>query len=187
MKPVDSGRPDIGDESLVYEFDLEAPVEKVWHALTDPELVAQWMLPAANEPDADIDLQLAACQPPHYVAHDTMQWVKCPIWTLCMGTSYSMGSFLLMAGTAGHRIALPNASIMLHQPSGGFQGKASDIERHAADIMRTKRRLTALYAQHCGHTLEDVAATLERDCFMSAEEARAWGVVDHVFKTRAAA
>jgi ATP-dependent Clp protease, protease subunit len=119
--------------------------------------------------------------------YDTMQWVKCPVWTLCMGTAYSMGSFLLMAGSAGHRIALPNASIMLHQPSGGFQGKASDIERHAADIMRTKQRLISLYAQHCGRTLAEVGQTLESDCFMNAEEALSWGVVDHVYKTRAAA
>ena len=119
--------------------------------------------------------------------YDTMQWVKCPVWTLCLGTAHSMGSFLLMAGAAGHRIALPNASIMLHQPSGGFQGKASDIERHAADVLRTKQRLNALYALHCGRSLQDVTQTLESDHFMTAEEARAWGVVDHVYKTHAAA
>lgn len=119
--------------------------------------------------------------------YDTMQWIKCPVWTLCMGTAHSMGSFLLMAGAAGQRIALPNASIMLHQPSGGFQGKVSDIERHAADISRTKQRVNSLYALHCGRSLEEVTQTLERDHFMSAEEARAWGVVDHVYKTRAAA
>jgi ATP-dependent Clp protease protease subunit len=116
--------------------------------------------------------------------YDTMQWVKCPIATVCMGTAYSMGSFLLMAGSAGKRIALPNASIMVHQPSGGFQGVASDIQRHAEDILKTKRRLTDLYAKHCGRTFEEVEDTLDRDHFMSAEEARTWGLVDHVYSTR---
>jgi ATP-dependent Clp protease protease subunit len=116
--------------------------------------------------------------------YDTMQWIKCPVATVCMGTAYSMGSFLLMAGSAGSRIALPNASIMLHQPSGGFQGVASDIQRHAEDILRTKRRLNEIYAKHCGRTYEEVERTLDRDHFMTATEAREWGVVDHVYSTR---
>jgi ATP-dependent Clp protease protease subunit len=116
--------------------------------------------------------------------YDTMQWIKCPVATVCMGTAYSMGSFLLMAGSAGSRIALPNASIMLHQPSGGFQGVASDIQRHAEDILRTKRRLNELYAKHCGRTYEEVERTLDRDHFMTATEAKEWGVVDHVYTTR---
>jgi ATP-dependent Clp protease protease subunit len=95
-----------------------------------------------------------------------------------------MGSFLLMAGAAGRRIALPNASIMVHQPSGGFQGKVSDVERHAQDIIKTKRRLNEIYARHCGRTYDEVEATLDRDHFMSAEEAREWGLVDHVYKSR---
>jgi ATP-dependent Clp protease protease subunit len=116
--------------------------------------------------------------------YDTMQWVKCPIATVCMGTAYSMGSFLLMAGSAGQRIALPNASIMVHQPSGGFQGFASDIQRHAEDILKTKRRLNSLYARHCGRTYEEVERTLDRDHFMTSEEAKEWGLVDHVYSTR---
>jgi len=116
--------------------------------------------------------------------YDTMQWIKCPVATVCMGTAYSMGSFLLMAGAAGSRIALPNASIMLHQPSGGFQGVASDIQRHAEDILRTKRRLNELYSKHCGRTVEEVERTLDRDHFMTAAEAKEWGVVDHVYTTR---
>ena len=116
--------------------------------------------------------------------YDTMQWIKCPVATVCMGTAYSMGSFLLMAGAAGHRIALPNASIMVHQPSGGFKGVASDIERHAEDIIRTKRRLNEIYAKHCGRTYEEVERTLDRDHFMTAEEAKAWGIVDHVYSSR---
>jgi len=110
--------------------------------------------------------------------------VKCPVSTLCMGMAASMGSFLLMAGEAGARIALPNARIMLHQPSGGFQGQASDIERHAEDIVRTKRRLNELYAKHCGRSYEEVERTLDRDHFMSADEAKDWGIVDRVESAR---
>jgi ATP-dependent Clp protease protease subunit len=116
--------------------------------------------------------------------YDTMQWIKCPVATVCMGTAYSMGSFLLMAGATGRRIALPNASIMMHQPSGGFQGVVSDIERHAEDIIRTKRRLNEIYARHCGHTYEEVERTLDRDHFMTANEAKEWGLVDHVYSSR---
>jgi ATP-dependent Clp protease protease subunit len=112
--------------------------------------------------------------------YDTMQFINSPVSTLCMGTAYSMASFLLMAGAPGQRIALPNSSIMVHQPSGGFQGQASDIARHAEDILKTKRRLNALYAKHCGRDLDEVERTLERDHFMSAEEAREWGIIDHV-------
>jgi ATP-dependent Clp protease protease subunit len=116
--------------------------------------------------------------------YDTMQYIKSPVSTVCMGTARSMGSFLLMAGAPGLRIALPNASIVVHQPSGGFQGQASDIERHAEDVVKVKHRLNALYAKHCGRTLQEVERTLDRDHFMSAEEARAWGIVDHVCASR---
>ena len=119
--------------------------------------------------------------------YDTMQYIKSPVSTVCMGMAASMGSFLLMAGEPGLRIALPNARIMVHQPSGGFQGKASDIERHAEDIIKTKRRLNELYAKHCGRTYEEVERTLDRDSFMSAEEALAWGLVDRVNGVREAA
>jgi ATP-dependent Clp protease protease subunit len=119
--------------------------------------------------------------------YDTMQWIRCPIATVCMGTAYSMGSFLLMAGAAGQRIALPNASILVHQPSGGFQGVASDIQRHAEDIIKTKRRLNEIYARHCGRSYEEVERTLDRDHFMTAAEAKEWGLVDHVYSSREAA
>jgi ATP-dependent Clp protease protease subunit len=121
-----------------------------------------------------------------FAIYDTMQWIKCPVATVCMGTAYSMGSFLLMAGAAGQRIALPNASILVHQPSGGFQGVASDIERHAQDIIKTKRRLNEIYAKHCGRTYDEVERTLDRDHFMTAAEAKEWGLVDHVYSSRAA-
>jgi ATP-dependent Clp protease protease subunit len=119
--------------------------------------------------------------------YDTMQYIKCPVSTVCMGMAASMGSFILMAGQAGQRVSLPNARIMVHQPSGGFQGKVSDIERHAEDIIKTKRRLNELYAKHTGRTYEEVEKTLDRDYFMTADEAKAWGLVDHVYETREAA
>ena len=116
--------------------------------------------------------------------YDTMQYIKCPVSTVCMGMAASMGSLLLCAGAAGQRVALPNARIMVHQPSGGFRGQASDIERHAEDIIKTKRRLNEIYVKHTGRTLEEVERTLDRDHFMSADEALAWGIVDHVQTTR---
>ena len=119
--------------------------------------------------------------------YDTMQYIKSPVSTVCMGMAASMGSLLLAAGAAGQRISVPNARIMVHQPSGGFRGQASDIERHAEDIIKTKRRLNEIYVKHCGRTYEEVERTLDRDHFMSADEAKAWGLVDHVYDTREAA
>ena len=118
--------------------------------------------------------------------YDTMQYVKSPVATVCMGLAASMGSFLLAAGEKGHRIALPNARIMVHQPSGGFSGQASDIERHAEDILKMKRRLNEIYAQHTGQPVEVVEKTLDRDYFMNSEEAKAFGIVDHVYESREA-
>jgi ATP-dependent Clp protease protease subunit len=116
--------------------------------------------------------------------YDTMQYIRSPVSTVCIGMAASMGSFLLQAGEKGQRIALPNARIMLHQPSGGFRGQASDIERHAEDIIKTKRRLNELYAKHTGQPIEVVERTLDRDYFMSAEESKAFGIVDHVYERR---
>ena len=116
--------------------------------------------------------------------YDTMQYIKSPVTTVCMGMAASMGSLLLAAGAAGQRVALPNARIMVHQPSGGFRGQASDIERHAEDIIKTKRRLNEIYVRHTGRTYEEVEKTLDRDHFMSADEAKEWGIVDHVYDRR---
>ena len=116
--------------------------------------------------------------------YDTMQYIKCPVSTVCMGMAASMGSFLLTAGEKGQRIALPNARIMVHQPSGGFRGQASDIERHAEDIIKTKRQLNELYSKHTGQPIEVIERTLDRDYFMSAEEAKAFGLIDHVYERR---
>ena len=116
--------------------------------------------------------------------YDTMRYIKAPVHTLCMGTARSMGSFLLMAGEPGERAALPNASLHVHQPLGGFQGQASDILIHAEEIQQTKRRMTRLYAEHCGRTYEEVERTLDRDRFMTAEEALEWGLIDRIVSER---
>ncbi|MCU1127643.1 ATP-dependent Clp protease proteolytic subunit [Stenotrophomonas maltophilia] len=116
--------------------------------------------------------------------YDTMQYISAPVHTLCMGTARSMGSFLLMAGEPGHRAALANASLHVHQPLGGVQGQASDIFIHAEEMQRTKQRITRLYAQHCGRNVEEVEQTLDRDRFMSAEQACEWGLIDQVLVRR---
>jgi len=122
-----------------------------------------------------------------FAIYDTMQYLKSPVATMCMGFAASMGSFLLMAGEPGMRVALPNARIMVHQGSGGFQGKAADIARHAKDVLETQARINELYARHCGRTIAEVEEALDRDTFMSAEEALAWGLVDRVNGQRVAA
>jgi ATP-dependent Clp protease, protease subunit len=116
--------------------------------------------------------------------YDTMNFIKPDIATLCVGQAASMGSLLLTAGTKGMRYALANARIMVHQPSGGFQGKASDIERHAEDIVKVKRRLNEIYVKHTGQTYETIERTLDRDHFMSAEEALKFGLIDEVLTKR---
>ena len=112
--------------------------------------------------------------------YDTVRYIRAPVHTLCMGTARSMGSFLLMAGEPGQRATLPNASILVHQPSGGFQGKASDMLIHAEEIRRTKHRMTRLYAEHCARTYEEFERAMDRDRFMTAEEALEWGLVDRI-------
>ena len=116
--------------------------------------------------------------------YDTMQYIRNPVSTVCIGQAASMGSLLLTAGEKGMRICLPNARIMVHQPSGGFQGKASDIERHAEDIIKTKRLLNEIYVKHTGQPYEVIERTLDRDYFMSAEEAKNFGIVDKVYDKR---
>jgi ATP-dependent Clp protease protease subunit len=116
--------------------------------------------------------------------YDTMQFIRPSVATLCMGQAASMASLLLAAGEKGMRYSLPNARIMLHQPSGGFQGQASDIERHAEDIIKMKRRLNEVYVRHTGKDYETIERTLDRDYFMSAEDARAFGIVDEVITKR---
>ncbi len=121
-----------------------------------------------------------------FAIYDTMQFIKPAVSTLCIGQAASMGSLLLCAGEKAMRFALPNARIMMHQPSGGFQGQASDIERHAEDIIKMKRRLNEVYVKHTGQSYEAIETTLDRDYFMSAEQARDFGLVDQVITSRLA-
>jgi ATP-dependent Clp protease protease subunit len=116
--------------------------------------------------------------------YDTMQFIKPKVETICVGQAASMGSLLLAAGEAESRYALPNARIMVHQPSGGFQGQASDILRHAEDIMKVKKRLNDIYVRHTGRDYETIEKTLDRDHFMSADEAKEFGLVDSVIVKR---
>ena len=117
--------------------------------------------------------------------YDTMQYIRAPVATLCIGQAASMGSLLLAAGEKGMRYALPNARIMVHQPSGGFQGQASDIERHAQEILDMRSRLNKIYVTHTGQSLRKIEDALERDTFMTAEQAKDFGLVDEVTERRA--
>jgi ATP-dependent Clp protease protease subunit len=162
---------------------LNGPVEDGMSAL----ICSQLLFLEAENPKKEIQMYInspGGVVTSGLAIYDTMQYIRSPVVTLCMGMAASMGSFLLMAGEKGQRISLPNARIMVHQPSGGFSGKASDIERHAEDIIKTKRRLNELYAKHTGQPLEVVEETLDRDYFMTAEEAKVWGIVDHVYEKR---
>ena len=116
--------------------------------------------------------------------YDTMQYIKPSVSTLCIGQAASMGSFLLAAGAKGQRMSLPNARIMVHQPSAGFQGQATDIEIHANEILKTKKRLNEIYSKHTGQSVEKIKDALERDKFMSADEAKSFGLIDKVVEKR---
>lgn len=116
--------------------------------------------------------------------YDTMQYIRSPVSTACIGMAASMGSLLLAAGEKDMRFATPNARIMVHQPSGGYRGVASDIERHAEEIIDIKRRLNDIYVKHTGQSYDSIEKTLDRDSFMTADEARDFGIVDRVFEKR---
>ena len=116
--------------------------------------------------------------------YDTMQYIKSPVSTLCIGQASSMGSFLLTAGESGKRFSLPNSRIMVHQPSAGFQGQATDIEIHANEIMLLKKRLNEIYSKHTGRTVEEIKNALERDKFMTPLEAKEFGLIDKVVEKR---
>jgi ATP-dependent Clp protease protease subunit len=150
-------------------------------------IVAQLLFLEAENPEKDITFYVNS--PGGSVTagmsiYDTMQYVKCDIATLCMGQAASMGAFLLAAGTDGKRYSLPNARIMIHQPMGGFQGQATDIDIHAREILRMKDDLNRLLAHHTKSTLEKIAADTERDYFMSASEAQEYGIIDKVLTNR---
>jgi ATP-dependent Clp protease protease subunit len=151
-------------------------------------VVAQMLFLESENPDKDIFLYINS--PGGSVSaglsiYDTMNFIKPDVSTLCMGMAASMGSFLLMAGAAGKRIALPNAKIMIHQPSGGAQGQATDIEITAREIIKTREQLNRIYADRTGQTYEKIAADMERDFYMSPEEAKTYGLIDQVIAKRA--
>ena len=162
---------------------LTGPVEDGMASL----IVAQLLFLESENPKKEIAMYInspGGVVTAGMAIYDTMQYIRSPVSTVCMGMAASMGSFLLTAGEKGQRVALPNARIMVHQPSGGFRGQASDIERHAEDIIKTKRQLNELYSKHTGQPIEVIERTLDRDYFLSSEEAKAFGLIDHVYERR---
>lgn len=150
-------------------------------------IVAQLLFLEAENPDKDIFMYINS--PGGVVSsglsiYDTMQYVKPKVGTFCMGQACSMGSLLLTAGEKGMRYCLPNARVMIHQPSGGFRGQATDIQIHAQEILDLKKRLNLMYVKHTGNDLETIEKNMERDNFMSAEKALAFGLVDKIITTR---
>ena len=151
-------------------------------------VMAQMLFLESENPDKDIQFYINS--PGGVVSsglaiYDTMQFIKPDVSTMCVGQASSAASLLLMAGTKGKRFALPNSRIMIHQPSGGAQGQATDIEIHAREILYLRGRLNEIYAKHTGKTVEQIALDMERDRFMSAEEARDYGLIDTVYDRRA--
>ena len=150
-------------------------------------IIAQLLFLEAENPKKEVSMYInspGGVVTAGLAIYDTMQFIKPKVSTLCVGQAASMGSLLLAAGAAGLRYCLPNARVMVHQPSGGFQGQASDIVRHAEDIMKVKKRLNEIYARHTGRDYDTIEATLDRDHFMSGEEAKEFGIVDQVLEKR---
>jgi ATP-dependent Clp protease protease subunit len=150
-------------------------------------IVAQLLFLEAENPKKEIAMYINS--PGGVVSsglsiYDTMQYIRPKISTLCVGQAASMGSLLLAAGEPEMRFSLPNSRVMVHQPSGGFQGQASDIALHAKEILELKDRLNRIYVKHCGQTLEAVETALDRDYFMTAEQAKDWGLIDEIVAKR---
>ncbi|MCI6646090.1 MAG: ATP-dependent Clp endopeptidase proteolytic subunit ClpP [Oscillospiraceae bacterium] len=150
-------------------------------------VVAQLLYLEAQDPDKDIQFYInspGGSVTSGMAIYDTMQYVKCDVSTICIGMAASMGAFLLSSGARGKRFALPNSEIMIHQPSGGFQGQATDIQIHAEYILRMKKHLNEIMAANTGRTLEEVQAATERDNFLTAQEALEFGLIDQVITKR---
>jgi ATP-dependent Clp protease protease subunit len=150
-------------------------------------VVAQLLFLESENPDKDISLYInspGGSVSSGLAMYDTMQFIKPDVSTLCMGMAASMGAFLLAAGAKGKRLALPNSRIMIHQPLGGARGQASDIEIQAREILKTRARLNQIYANHTGQPVEEIEKKMERDTYLSAEEARDFGLIDHVVDKR---
>ncbi len=150
-------------------------------------ITAQLLYLESENPEKDISLYIncpGGMVTAGLAIYDTMQYIRPDVSTICLGLAASMGSLFLAAGAPGKRYALPHARVMVHQPSGGFQGQATDIEIHAKEILSTKRRLNKIYERHTGRPLTEIEPRLERDTFMSAEEAKEFGIIDEVFEKR---
>lgn len=150
-------------------------------------IIAQLLFLEAEDPDKDITFYInspGGVVTAGLAIYDTMQYIKCDIATLCMGQAASMGAFLLAAGAPGKRYALPNSRILIHQPMGGYQGQATDIDIHAREILRMREDLNRLLAHHTGQSLEKIRTDTERDYFMSAVEAQEYGLIDKVLEKR---
>jgi ATP-dependent Clp protease protease subunit len=163
---------------------VTGPVEDYMASL----ITAQLLFLEAENPKKEISMYInspGGVVTSGMAIYDTMQFIRPPVATLCIGQAASMGSLLLTAGHPGMRYALPNARIMVHQPSGGFQGQASDIERHAKEILDLRHRLNNVYVKHTGQKLEKIEESLERDTFMTSEMAKDFGLIDEVIEQRA--
>ena len=150
-------------------------------------IIAQLLFLEADDPDKDITFYInspGGSVTAGMAIYDTMQYVRCDVATLCMGQAASMGALLLAAGAAGKRFSLPNSRIMIHQPMGGFQGQATDIEIHAREILRMKDDLNKILAKHTGKTLKKIQVDTDRDYFMTAVEASKYGIIDKVLNNR---
>ncbi len=150
-------------------------------------VVAQLLFLEADNPEKDISLYInspGGVVTAGMAIYDTMQYIKPDVSTICVGQAASMGALLLSAGAAGKRYSLPHSRVMIHQPLGGFQGQASDIEIHAREILFLKQRLNEVLAKHTGQSIERVSQDTDRDRFLSAEDAKAYGLVDHVLERR---
>ena len=157
------------------------------NATTASLIVAQLLYLEAQDPDKDIQFYInspGGSVTDGMAIYDTMQYIKCDVSTICIGMAASMGAFLLSAGTKGKRLALPNAEIMIHQPSGGTRGQASDIKIQAEWMLRTREKLNRILAANTGKSIEQIAVDTERDNFMSAEEALSYGLIDKVIEKR---
>ncbi|NCB62485.1 MAG: ATP-dependent Clp protease proteolytic subunit [Clostridia bacterium] len=157
------------------------------NATTASLVVAQLLYLEAQDPDKEIQFYInspGGSVTDGMAIYDTMQYVKCDVSTICVGLAASMGAFLLSSGTKGKRLILPNAEVMVHQPSGGAQGQASDIKIHADWIIKTREKLNRIMADNCGRSYEEIAAATERDNFMSAQEALDFGLVDRIINHR---
>ena len=151
-------------------------------------IVAQMLFLESEDPGTDIQLYInspGGSVTAGMAIYDTMKYIKCDVATTCIGMAASMGAFLLAGGTKGKRFALPNAEVMIHQPLGGAQGQATEIQIAAEHILKTKKKLNSILAENCGKPLDVVMADTERDNWMSAEEAKAYGLIDHVIEKHA--